>query len=493
MKNTHQFNMLTGRSVFSLVSAVAALMGGPAHAQDKCLPLSDQAIQTVVTESGGEPLRVISGLIKQRACGVAMGDMHADLTLPMWMVANAPQIKALGIDVIRIEVNKDIQPIIDVLAKSDATPDQRIEARAQLAQTIHDLVPGMAQARVEMIDALAKAGIKVEAVDVTQEQYNQVLTQTPDMQATRAIWKDAIIAENIEASPHKGPYILFVGIDHTYKANPPQEDGKFFDGAAPVDRCPDASEYYIAPNHMIGGIDRRLGIPSIDSNSCATGFNTSSYSMRYTTGIGADIVFDMPTHPLQGLGFTDSGFKSWRALLAKDVMSLQGVIYASNELSLPASKMVKSLLDLRDSLAEKPGNLAQRLPEIKDAEQAYTELAIAVAENSEPARQSNIDRGTLHAINLHLTQMSRFAARMQQGAPMPPDRLATVMDKWLLSDDRLGGGPKTDFMITRLKSQIATVIAAHELPVVAAVSESSNYGKITRHGPVMPTRFEAAP
>jgi hypothetical protein len=76
---------------------------------------------------------------------------------------------------------------------------------------------------------------------------------------------------------------------------------------------------------------------------------------------------------------------------------------------------------------------------------------------------------------------------------MPPDRLATVMDKWLLSDDRLGGGPKTDFMITRLKSQIATVIAAHELPVVAAVSESSNYGKITRHGPVMPTRFEAAP
>lgn len=490
MSTFRNFNKLNGRSVFSLVSAVAALMAGSAsaQAQDECRPLPDQTIAQVVTESGGEPMRVISGLIERGACGVAMGDMHADLTLPMWMVANAPQIKALGINVVRLEVSKDVQPVIDALADPASTTAQRDAARAQLAQSIHDLVPGMAQARVEMIDALVKAGIKVEAVDVTQEQYNRVLAQTPDIQATRAIWKDAIIAENIAASPNKGPYILFVGIDHTYKANPPKEDGKFFDGETPVDRCPDASEYYIAPNHQIGGIDRRLGIPSIDSNSCATGFNTSSYSMRYTMGVGADIVFDMPTHPLQGLGFTDSGFKSWRALLAKDVMSLQGVIYAGNELSLPASKMVRSLLELRDSLAEKQGNLAQRIPEIKEAEQAYTELAIAVAENSEPARRSNIDRGTLHAINLHLTQMSRFAARIQQGAPMPAERLPTVMDNWLLSDDRLGGGPKTDFMLTRLKSQVHSVIAAHELPVIAVV-ETAPQERPAYSAPLMRVRM----
>lgn len=221
----------------------------------------------------------VSDILAGPQRGIVFGDEHSRLSFPVFMRDNADRMKEMGVSTIYVEFDTSLMPLITA-AKDD--PKAAQELRDHLSASMQQMGPLAGQAHYEMIMAAHAAGMRVVPI-----------SDSHTSGQGRLVDGDARFEEEIRKHDDGGRYIVSVGSAHSYAAHTGLHcmdmNGELH-GATP-DSCGPGDR----PASQLGGIDARLGIPSIDfieGDGPAVEFNQSA------TG---GYIARLPEHSQQGI------------------------------------------------------------------------------------------------------------------------------------------------------------------------------------------------
>jgi hypothetical protein len=234
----------------------------------------DEAIDQVRAETGARMF--------------VLGEEHSQTNSVQYIRDSLNDLKSKNINTLYVEMPSDMQPLLDKALQGD--PASQRDLRLKHEQWWFYGGTDAAQQRYDLLFDANKAGIKVQAIDMSSRmdhmhRYNQLSDKPSDALSARIGIDDPVIARNIERLDDGGQAILLIGKGHTYKYS---EDGHVENTSAgwmPV--------YQSAH----GGIDQRLndrGIKaaSIDFNTIQEG----DISLDKGDGQQSDFEISIPGH-----------------------------------------------------------------------------------------------------------------------------------------------------------------------------------------------------
>lgn len=452
-------------AAFAAVSMGLASSGAQAEPPQPSKGISAAALNKAASQTS-DPVSVLCNIFNSGARGVVLGELHMDLSSPLWLAGTFRQLKEqCGVSSLYLEAPVDFHPVIERIGKGDQ------EALARLNRAMIETTPGGLQVRTRVIQSALEAGLRVIPLEMQLSKQVELRQKDTELYKQRLIWSDPEMQRNFEAHDDGGRYMAFVGMAHTYPSNlqidPKTVRGVDFDARVSTRQdleqelsCPDWQKFLLLPHAQEGGIDRRLGAVSVDVGNCPSQQDDNPPAIRRSRGLGADFILTTPSHPLQDIGFPGKDYQGWRNLLAEDAQALSPSSYSGPPGAVPSAQTALALFDLRDKL--KPGVSAE----------AIIAGINPVLEQAEQLQPSNtLDLLRIYKIKRHLTQMAKASLYARKHGPFE-DRLPIYQDSAVpLQGKRL---PPTEEQLEgeriRLADQLDSMCQRGMCPKSAAVA-----------------------